>query len=784
MKGTWSLSAFLAVFGALLIVSDVHAIGWVAQTSGLPAFTSLNDVQIHGSTVYAVGESGTILKTTDEGQSWISKADPDVSSMLHAIDTYGSNIWVVGYNVRMKSTNGGDSWDVATGAGPFFSTNYDVDFVNSSTGWRVGSSLGIGFISKSTDGGSSWTSQTIPDGTPSLRDIHCVNTSTCWAVGDEGTILKTSNGGSTWTAQTSGTTNLLYDVYFNFAGTMGWVVGGDGVIRRTTNGTTWANPIVGGGVLPGTPHLTDIDFVGDSTGWVVGAEPAAIFKTVDGGVNWVSEIPGTPWDLIAVDFSTTITGWAVGGNGVIRRYDATPPSAPGGLTKTSLDSDNTPMFTWTASTDNTGVVRYEYSIDDEPWIDVGLSLTATVGPALEDGAAHFIVVRAIDGGGNISANATTGFVVDTTLPTTPTGVVRTSPSTDTTPTFTWTPSTDNIAMGEYRANILSGGGGLIGIAEESTGLVASYTLSDATPLAPGTYTFWVWAWDAAGNRSDDPGYLLFMVDAPAPGDVVPPTAPGALTRTSLDSDNTPTFSWIASTDNVAVTNYEVQVDGGAFMSNGLLLAYTSGALIDGSHIVGVRARDAAGNSSGTSSLSFSISTGVVPPAVEPPTPPGLLPAGFLIGDRVKLADDGNPLTFGDTAVFYLGADGGRYVFTNDKSYRTWYANFNGVKTISVVDIASIPLRGNVTYRPGVKMVKLQTSPTVYAVVRGGVLRAVPSEAVATALYGATWNSQIDDVNDAFWTNYTIGIPLTGYADDYNPGAESTATPTINIDKGL
>ena len=62
------------------------------------------------------------------------------------------------------------------------------------------------------------------------------------------------------------------------------------------------------------------------------------------------------------------------------------------------------------------------------------------------------------------------------------------------------------------------------------------------------------------------------------------------------------------------------------------------------------------------------------------------------------------------AVYYCGADQKRYVFTNDKAYKTWYADFSGVTKISDADLASIQIGGNATYRPGVKMIKITSDP--------------------------------------------------------------------------
>ncbi len=112
------------------------------------------------------------------------------------------------------------------------------------------------------------------------------------------------------------------------------------------------------------------------------------------------------------------------------------------------------------------------------------------------------------------------------------------------------------------------------------------------------------------------------------------------------------------------------------------------------------------------------------------------------------------------AVYFCGADGKRHAFPNQKIHDSWYAgNFAGVYEVSDTVLASIQLGANVTYRPGVRMVKIQTDPKVYAVAAHGVLRWVSSEAVAQALYGADWNQKIDDVPDSFFADYQIGAPI-------------------------
>lgn len=126
-------------------------------------------------------------------------------------------------------------------------------------------------------------------------------------------------------------------------------------------------------------------------------------------------------------------------------------------------------------------------------------------------------------------------------------------------------------------------------------------------------------------------------------------------------------------------------------------------------------------------------------------------ANCLSGALVKSASS--------SAVYFCGADGKRYAFPNERVYFSWHANFNGIQTLTNEGLAAIPLGGNVTYRPGVKLVKLESVSNVYAVDKGGVLRWIKTSTQAAALYGKNWNKNVDDLSDAFFTNYTMGEPI-------------------------
>lgn len=153
------------------------------------------------------------------------------------------------------------------------------------------------------------------------------------------------------------------------------------------------------------------------------------------------------------------------------------------------------------------------------------------------------------------------------------------------------------------------------------------------------------------------------------------------------------------------------------------------------------------------------------------------------GDLLKLPDDGNPETTIDTAVYYFGADGLRYVFPNSNTYFTWYSNFSNVKEVGMEQLGTIGIGGNVTYRPGVKMIKIDSDPKTYAIDHGGHRRHVTSETAAIALYGSNWSRQVHDMPDSFFSNYPEGQPITN-AQDFQSSAATSSNPNISTDKDL
>ena len=129
------------------------------------------------------------------------------------------------------------------------------------------------------------------------------------------------------------------------------------------------------------------------------------------------------------------------------------------------------------------------------------------------------------------------------------------------------------------------------------------------------------------------------------------------------------------------------------------------------------------------------------------------------GLLVKYVDDGNVATDADSIIYEIGCDGALHIVPNESTYKTWWTNYEDVSFIESSFLISHELGSNVTIRPGTNLVKQASSPKVYAVEPGGVLRWIPDETTAVTLYGPKWNMIVLDIPDAIFSDYTIGEDL-------------------------
>lgn len=135
---------------------------------------------------------------------------------------------------------------------------------------------------------------------------------------------------------------------------------------------------------------------------------------------------------------------------------------------------------------------------------------------------------------------------------------------------------------------------------------------------------------------------------------------------------------------------------------------------------------------------------------------------------VKLADDGNPDTQHDTAVYAIDPDDGRRrPFFNETIYFSWFTDFSRVEVLTPEAIAAIPLGASMWMHHGTWLVKIQSTNDVYAVSRGGVLHRLDSETTAAALYGSGWAGRVRDLAPTDWPHYSLGelVDPNVYPDD-------------------
>lgn len=141
---------------------------------------------------------------------------------------------------------------------------------------------------------------------------------------------------------------------------------------------------------------------------------------------------------------------------------------------------------------------------------------------------------------------------------------------------------------------------------------------------------------------------------------------------------------------------------------------------------------------------------------------------------VQAATNGQLVKIASNSAVYYVFDGKRYAFPNESVFFSWYSGFDAVTTVTLNELAGYPLAGNVTYRPGQWLVKIQTDPKVYTVSRYGILRWIGSEQIAATLYGERWQTNVRDIPDTFFLNYQIGTPVIN-ASEYSVNDERAVT---------
>lgn len=261
----WTYYAGVDV-GDQLFVGGRTGVWSVGQLSGLsmswtePNASTLDwiwEIEAVGDVVYAVGDRGLILSSTD-GSTWEAEITPEAVADQLLLGLGGANdglmVAVGGQGVLLVSQNGVEWTSVVSPAGTAdlqgVAVFQDRLYVSGSDG---------AFISTDALGdGTVWSLGSLP--TTAFVSGLAASSDRLVASGSAGTLLSSSDG-VTWQAHETGLSDWLFRARWD--GSQFWVVGQNGVALKSSDGmnwtsvdlgtTTWVNDII---QIPGVGFLT------------------------------------------------------------------------------------------------------------------------------------------------------------------------------------------------------------------------------------------------------------------------------------------------------------------------------------------------------------------------------------------------------------------------------------------------------------------------------------------------------------------------------------------------
>jgi photosystem II stability/assembly factor-like uncharacterized protein len=308
------------IFACLMLVSAFGFSQWTAQTSGTTLglesvfFTDLN-------TGYIVGQSGTIVKTTNGGLNWTEQASPTSNNLFSVCFTDANTGYAVGQSgTIIKTTNAGVDWSLQT-SGTTDHYLLSVNFPTSNKGFTCGFGWLYGqwqyIILKTLNGGNNWT-VIYGGGYYRFYSVYFIDSNNGYIAGSDGRIMKTTNGGASWSDHSPSYEMNLQDIRFLDVNN-GYAVGRKEVgsnlnsliIKTTDGGSNWSEYTINNNKILSSVALPDAN-----TAYTVG-EPGLILKTTNAGTNWFEQTSNTTEYLTEVYFVNTNLGYAVGANGTI-----------------------------------------------------------------------------------------------------------------------------------------------------------------------------------------------------------------------------------------------------------------------------------------------------------------------------------------------------------------------------------------------------------------------------------------------------------------------------------
>ena len=278
---------------------------------------------------WVAGDSGTVLRTTNGGQSWEVQDTGMRSNIIDFFMLDQSYGWGVALQYAMgtiliRTTNGGVTWSRDIYPGEYF---YAITFVDSANGVMGGNQ---GKLKTTTDGGSTWSPAVVDSsnasGFPVLR-LAFFSHNYGYALGGRidlaGIIWRTTNGGRRWTvANPDSVGEPLHGIHFfdslNIIAVGGDFDRGSGMVRSKDGGQSWLYTFLG---IWGEARA--ISFRTPSEGIVPLGFPGTYMVTEDTGVTWHDFFTPDSSAVFDVTFTDSLHGYMVGINGTFLKYDPT-----------------------------------------------------------------------------------------------------------------------------------------------------------------------------------------------------------------------------------------------------------------------------------------------------------------------------------------------------------------------------------------------------------------------------------------------------------------------------
>lgn len=300
-------------YGSLLKSTDDGAT-WIEKASGTQE--SLNDLDfVTPDTGWAVGNAGVIVRVTGGGTCQAQTLN--LGQHLDAVDAVdATHAWAVGTGGTVVRTANGTDW-AATGAQPTSADLRAVRFVSATEGWVAGENNSIYYTD---DAGDTWQAKGTADANFHVWDI-AVDGSTIWAVGRNAAyqplFYVSTDGGTFYAPVPPMTTAQGYLTSVSrIDATHVWVTTSAGEVL-TCNGSSWTEQP--------SPYeytfLADVSFRSPTTGIIVGGN-GSIALTTNSGETWAERIVDPGDSIAAVDFATARIGMAVSGDTALLTTDS------------------------------------------------------------------------------------------------------------------------------------------------------------------------------------------------------------------------------------------------------------------------------------------------------------------------------------------------------------------------------------------------------------------------------------------------------------------------------